>query len=111
MYRFRVERQRNLGLATKIMVLSVTDYIDFIETLNNPPEPNEALKEAKTAHDELIYDEFEEQDKELAEAGIDGYHGRLVAIDEGRGLDFDIQNSYNMQGQALENRLDSQNEG
>lgn len=38
----------------KVLELSKRDSKAFIETLNNPPEPNEALKEAAKAHKELI---------------------------------------------------------
>jgi len=66
-------------LSTQTMVLSRSDSLDFIETLNNPPEPSDSLKEAAKAYDELIDD---------------------------RGLDFDVEDTYNMQGQALKNRLE-----
>jgi len=86
MYKFRVERQRNLGLSPRVMVLSRSDSVDFVETLNNPPEPNEALKEAAKRYKDMIDS------------------GKLIVED--RGLDFDVQSTYNIQGQALKNRLE-----
>lgn len=38
----------------RVLELSKRDSEAFIETLKNPPEPNEALKEAAKAHEEII---------------------------------------------------------
>ena len=81
MYKFRVERGRNLILSTQTMVLSRSDSLDFIETLNNPPEPSDSLKEAAKAYDELIDD---------------------------RGLDFDVEDTYNIQGKVLKSKLEEE---
>lgn len=38
----------------RVLKLSKRDSEAFIETLKNPPEPNEALKDAAKTHEELI---------------------------------------------------------
>lgn len=50
-----VEREaRQIIKDYKVLELSERDSKAFIEALENPPEPNEALTEAAEAHEELI---------------------------------------------------------
>ena len=41
---------------TNIILLSMDDQRRFVEAINNPPEPNSALKRAKDAHLRLVGD-------------------------------------------------------
>lgn len=81
MYRFRVERGRNHILAKRTMVLSRADSLEFVRMLNNPPKPNKELKEAAEAYSKVVED---------------------------RGLDFEAEDTYNMQGEALKSRLEEE---